>query len=386
MYKRNQVFAAACIGLFVFGMTLITLGSILPQLKTRFVADTLSSGTLAAVLPIGIMLGSLVFGPIVDRYGYKLLLIVSVLISAVALEGLALTKSSSILYVCIFFIGFGGGIINGGTSAVVADISSENKGANLSLLGVSFGAGALGMPLLLGLLSKHFLFTDILAVVSLFMLVPLIYFIFIQFPEPKQTQGFPLKQGIKLLKEGTLLLTGFFLFFQSGVESLINNWTTSFLEKKLAIDNEKALYALSFSLVGLTVARLLLGRLLRKISSFKIMMVSLVLIAVGNLILAGTNSYEMAFAALIVTGMGLAAGFPVILGYVGQLYPQLSGTAFSISLVIALIGNTLINYLFGYISSAYSITWLPYAMLVCVAGMMILMVIINKQLSRKIKL
>jgi hypothetical protein len=36
-------------------------------------------------------------------------------------------------------LGFGGGIINGSTNAVVADISSEDKGANLSLLGVFFG-------------------------------------------------------------------------------------------------------------------------------------------------------------------------------------------------------------------------------------------------------
>jgi len=103
MYKRSQVFAAACIGLFVFGMTLITLGSIIPQLKTRFIDGSLSTGTLTAVLPIGIALGSLVFGPIVDRYGYKLLLILSVLISALALGGLAITKSPGLLYGCIFF-------------------------------------------------------------------------------------------------------------------------------------------------------------------------------------------------------------------------------------------------------------------------------------------
>ena len=181
-------------------------------------------------------------------------------------------------------------------------------------------------------------------------------------------------------------LPGSFFFFQSGIESLINNWTTSFLEKKLAIDNEKALYALSFSLVGLTVARLLLGGLLKKMSSYVIMMLSLLLVAAANIIMAFTNSYEIAFASLILTGMGLAAGFPVILGYVAQLYPKLSGTAFSISLVIALIGNTLINYIFGYISSTYSITWLPYAMLVCVAGMMLTMVVIKNKLSSKIKI
>ncbi|HUM66188.1 MAG TPA: MFS transporter, partial [Chitinophagaceae bacterium] len=91
MYNRNKVFAAACMALFLFGMTLITLGSIMPSLKTDFETEGLNAGILVAVLPIGILLGSLVFGPVVDRYGYKLLLIISVLISAISLEGLAFT-------------------------------------------------------------------------------------------------------------------------------------------------------------------------------------------------------------------------------------------------------------------------------------------------------
>jgi MFS family permease len=283
MYKRSQVFISACIGLFLFGMTLITLGSILPSLTTKF--EGLSRSFLVAILPTGILLGSLVFGPIVDRYGYKLLLIVSVLISAVSLLGLAFTHSLPVLYSCIFFIGFGGGIINGGTSALVADISEENKGANLSLLGVFFGIGALGMPLLLGVLSKNFQFESILAGVGVFMCLTVLLFLFIVFPEPKQKQGFPLKQGLGLLKQPALLLCGLFLFFQSGVESLSNNWTTTYLQQKLEVTNEEALYVLSFSVLGLTIARLLLGALLKRVSSFAVMIASLGFVVLGNLML-----------------------------------------------------------------------------------------------------
>ena len=386
MYKRSQVFAAACIALFLFGMTLITLGSILPSLSIKFEALDLNKGILVSVLPIGILAGSLVFGPLVDRYGYKLLLIISVLISAVSLEGLAFTGSVSLLYVYIFLTGFGGGIINGGTSALVADISAENKGANLSLLGVFFGIGALGMPLLLGILSKYFQYTTILAAVGLFMLLPVIYFIFISFPAPKQAQGFPLKEGVKLLREPALLLTGFFLFFQSGVEALSNNWTTTYLQHKLKITNEDALYALSFSVVGLTVVRLILGSLLKKISSFIIMVASLLLVIAGNLILMNTGSYSIAFAALIITGSGLAAGFPVILGYVGQLYAQLSGTAFSIALVIALTGNTVISYFFGFIADKYSINYLPLLIIACIVCMLILLLLVKQKIAGKVKL
>lgn len=386
MYNRKKVFAAACMALFLFGMTLITLGSIMPSLTTKFETQGLSPGILVAVLPIGILLGSLVFGPIVDRYGYKLLLIVSVLISAISLEGLALTGSTILLYACIFLIGFGGGIINGGTSALVADISESNKGAALSLLGVFFGIGALGMPLLLGLLSQHYQYTTILSAVGLFMLLPVAYFIFTTFPNPKQAQGFPLTEGVKLVKQPVLLLTGFFLFFQSGVESLVNNWTTSYLQHDLGISNDKALYALSFSVVGLTVARLLLGSLLKNLSSFTVLLVSLILVATGGIVLYSTTSYSIAFAALILMGMGLAGGFPIILGYVGQLYANFSGTAFSIALVIALTGNTLINYSFGGIAKNYSISYLPLMITACIGCMIILLLIIRQKIAGRIKL
>ncbi|MBC7873313.1 MAG: MFS transporter [Ferruginibacter sp.] len=386
MYKKNQVFAAACIGLFLFGMTLITLGSILPLLRTQFEGRGLSAGIITSILPVGILAGSLIFGPIVDRYGYKSLLMISVFISAVALEGLAFTRSLTLLYTCIFLIGFGGGIINGGTSALVSDISTENKGASLSLLGVFFGLGALGMPLLLGILSKHFPYTTILSAVGFFMFLPLIYFFLVAFPAPKQAQGFPLKEGVKLLKEPVILLTGFCLFFQSGVESLVNNWTTTFLQHKGGITNEAALYALSFSLVGLTVARILLGALLKRISSFTILVVSLALIIAGSLLLLFTNSYNFAFSAVITIGVGLAAGFPVILGYVGQLFAHLSGTAFSIVFVIALTGNILLNYFFGVITENYSITHLPVLVMACVACMFVLLLLLKQKIAGKIKL
>jgi MFS family permease len=94
----------------------------------------------------------------------------------------------------------------------------------------------------------------------------------------------------------------------------------------------------------------------------------------------------MAFAAVITTGLGLAAGFPVILGYVGQLYASLSGTAFSIALVIALLGNTILNYLFGWIAREYSVTWLPAQIIVCALCMFILLLLINQRIKGKVKI
>jgi fucose permease len=89
----------------------------------------------------------------------------------------------------------------------------------------------------------------------------------------------------------------------------------------------------------------------------------------------------MAFTALIIIGAGFAAGFPVILGYIGGLYISLSGTAFSIALVIALIGNTLLNYLFGIIANRYSISSLPVLLLACIICMLALLIMIKQKIT-----
>ncbi len=386
MYKKNQVFAAACIGLLLFGMMLITLGSILPFLAAKFQLDEISSGKLVSILPIGIIMGSLVFGPVADRYGYKMLLIATTLLVVFAFEGLAFADSLFLLQCSILVIGFGGGIINGAANAVVADISSEDKGASLSLLGVFFGVGALGMPLLLSILSKQFEYTAILSSVGILMLLAVFYFVAIKFPVPKHAGGFPLKEGLRLLKQPALLLTAFFLFFQSGAEGLINNWTTTLLQTDLKFSEKDSLFALSCYLGGLTIARLLLGKLLKKISSFTIMIFSLSLTVAGSFLLLNSSSYGYVLASLIIIGAGFAASFPVILGYIGQLYSNLSGTAFSITFVISLTGNTLINYFFAVLSHTYGARQLPVLLLSVIACLFIIIFLIKQKISTKIKM
>ena len=141
MYKKNLVFAGACAGMLLFGVTLITLGSIATDLQARYLLDAISTGTLFSILPIGILAGSLIFGPVIDRFGYKLLLILACLGMFAGFQGIAFASSLSALKISIFVFGVGSGIIYGATNALVADISEKHRGANLSLLGVFFGLG-----------------------------------------------------------------------------------------------------------------------------------------------------------------------------------------------------------------------------------------------------
>ena len=379
MYKKKVVFWAACTGMLLFGICLITLGSVAADLREKLQLDELSSGTLFSILPLGIIAGSILFGPVVDKYGYKILLVISSVFMFAGFEGIAYTASADLLKIFILLIGIGGGAVNGATNALVSDISEKEKGANISLLGVFYGIGALGMPLILGLLKNRISFEVIVASVGILTWLAGIFFILVKFPPPKQTRGVPFTQSIKLVKDKVLILIAFFLFFQSGFEGIINNWTTTYLITRLSIEQSSALYALSSFVAGMAIMRLLIGSIFRPFSSKKLLIISFGLVLLGLILLKISLSFNISVVGLVILGAGLSGGFPIMLGFVGNLYSELSGTAFSLVFFIALIGNTLINFLMGLVAQNFGVDHLiTFALAEAVIMILLSVMIVNK--------
>ena len=379
MYKKKPVYRAACAGMLLFGICLITLGSVAADLRVKLQLDEISAGELFSILPLGILAGSLLFGPIADKFGYRVLLSVCCVFMFAGFEGIAFAPSTNLLRIFIFLFGIGGGAINGSTNALVADISEKDKGANLSLLGVFFGIGALGMPLISGILDRWFGFEEILASVGIMTLLAGVVFLTIRFPPPKQRQGFPLKQTVKLIKDKVLLLIAFFLFFQSGFEAIINNWTTTYLINQHSIQANNALFGLSSFVAGMIIMRLLYSSVFRSVSVRKLLISSFFMILLGLTLLKSADSLILSITGLVLTGAGLASGFPVMLGFAGDRYAEISGTAFSLVLSIALIGNTLINYLMGLIAQSFGIRHLiTFAFAETIIMIVLCVIVLNK--------
>ena len=368
MYKKLPVYISACLGMAFFGIAFLVMGSVLPAVTEKYSLDTVGASSLVTFLPIGVLLGSLIFGPIVDRFGYKNLLMISAFITALGLGGLSYFDDLNSLRISIFLIGFGGGILNGETNSLVADIYDDNeRSSKLSLLGVFYGIGALGVPLLLGALSKIYSYEIILRWTGIFIIICIVYFAAVRFPKPKHAQGFPIKKALSLIKEPLLLLLSMILFFQSGLEGLLNNWTTSYLTTTTSIPHSDIVFTLTFLILGITIARLFLAFMLKSAKPYSVLITGMILTLTGSLLLYYFQSFTMVSAGLFIIGCGMAGVFPIVMGFIGNFYKETTGTAISIALFIALSGNSLINYAMGYVSKNFGIKIFPILIILILA-------------------
>lgn len=347
MYNHRFVFWAACLGMLIFGITLTILGAVLPQLMTQYDVGKAQAGSLFTLMSFGLLLGSLFFGPIADRFGYKPVLIISTALIGIGLEGVAYAPVFALLYPAVAGFGIGGGMINGATNALVSDISEEARSSELAYLGIFFGIGAAGIPLIMGVLADLFPYDQITASVGGSLVLPLALYGLLTFPAPKHPQALPLRPAGTLITKKTLLLLGLVLFLESGMEITMGGWTNTFFHEEMGVPADQSAYFLALFWFGLMISRLILGSVLKRVDSSVVLQACMGLAFVASVLLLVAPTLYLAAGGIVLLGAGFAGVYPIILGYVGDIYTELSGTAFSITIAMGLIGGMLLPYATG---------------------------------------
>ncbi len=368
-FSVPAVFTAACAGMFFFGVAMLSLGPLLGQLNQ--LVD--GANRLPSTMSIGIFLGTVLFGPVVDRFGYKWLLVISSVIALAGLQGLAHFSTIGMLHVSIFCLGFGGGILNGETNALVSDIYDDSKrGGRLGLLGASYCVGALLWVLINYFISDYRIPLNAL---SILMGCFIVFFLAIPFPEKKITEKTePVSSMTGLLKSVPLLLFSFILFFESGLEGAQANFTITYFVGKSGLDVSAATLSMTWFTIGMLAGRLPLGKILEKLGPVKTLYLYMSLTLLGVLTMLLCNgSIAAAYISMAFVGFGVGATYPVVLNFIGGTYQKLSGTAMSLAIAIGLVGQYTFNFITGLAYDDGMYTFLPILLssaIVCIMGLL----------------
>lgn len=345
-YNTTKVFIAACAGMAFFGVTMLSLGPILGALSSIVDGAT----ALPSTMSIGIILGTILFGPIVDRCGYKWLTIIASALALLGVQGLAFFQTLPLLHISIACLGLGGGILNGLTNALVSDIYDDDKRAGrMGVLGAFYCIGALLWTLL-----NYFIadFHMPLYLTSVIMLGFIIYFCLIAFPTAKPQDANAdwidgVKQSVGLLKYPVLVLFAIVLFFQSGFEGASGSFSIEFFKNHLGISQSTATLAMTWFTIGMMAGRFPLGIITAKLHELKTLYLYLLIGLVGVLIFTFGQTAWLAYVAMTLIGFGVGATYPVVLNYIGGTFRNQSGTAISMAIFIALLGQYAFNAIVG---------------------------------------
>ena len=123
-----------------------------PSIASDFGADIAQVTLSLTSYFIGISLGQLVFGPIIDRYGRRKPLLLGLIIYIVASAGCALAPSVAVLVGLRFFLALGACVGMTGSRAIVRDLFSGSEIARmLSMLVMVFGVAPIVAPTIGGI-------------------------------------------------------------------------------------------------------------------------------------------------------------------------------------------------------------------------------------------
>lgn len=375
-YSVPKVFVAACAGIAIFGVIMLALGAIMNPLTLRIPQAV----TLPQFLSIGIIVGTIFFGPVVDKFGYKGLMIAASVLALGGLLGLANFGQMALLRVSMIVLGIGGGILNGATNALVSDIYEDPKrGKMMSIMSSFYCVGALCWTLSCSLIEDYVV---PLTVASILIVLFIVYFCCISFPKAKPQGQVAYTDSIRLLRYPVILLFSAVLFFQSGLEAISGNYTAKFLTDN-GLTNSAATLALTLLTVGMLIGRVGLSILMGRFKDLALLAGFLVVALFGaGMMYFADASVILPYLSTLLMGIGVSATFPVILARVGSAFSHMTGSAISIAMLLGLCGNYSLNFLAGKTFQVGYSNLFPIFLVLAVVAMLVVLPVATQTAQR----
>jgi len=360
---------AAILAIFVYGVIASMLGTIMPTF-TFLTAD--QKGTVAFAQAMGLVVASISVGPLIDSKGKKTALVLGLALIAAALFALPSASSYGLLIIFFLLLGVGGGIVVTAANALAGDVNEARRASMLNFLNLFFGLGGLATPFI----AANLLGGDAVRLCYLsaaLATIALIVQIVTRMPVPTGERGFKSAEVGRLLSRPVLYLLAFFLFLYVACEVGVWNWLSSYLISR-GIPQKNALNILSLGFaLGLLVGRVIVSRILIKVSSINVTLASSVLMAITTFLMLRTSDPKIAWVAVFCAGLAMAPVFPTTLAIVGDAFPVMTATAMGLVITCGWIGLAVSSPIIGSVATSST---LGNALLI-LPGFSVVMILVN---------
>lgn len=350
----------AAASFLAFGALLVLFGSNATEIIESLRLGYKEYGLVASMLSLGLGVGILSSGPLVDRLPRRPIFVAACALVIAATFSLGPKTLFHGLLAASFFIGLGAGFYETLLNAVIVEQSGVKASRRLLLIHSAATVGAALTPFLIGTLRKPldlewFDSFHAAGAMHLFLIlgVPLLSEkkLHDQPAENSQTHTKSPTHSIGPSKSGRRLLAAICLvtFAYVGTESAYTFFIADHARVNLGLEPARATRIVGFFWAGLLAGRLGIGLSSREPSALATSslalaasLLSVIFFAFGHL--EGFVPPEFAVA---LTGLLLGSVFPIMIGLAGTALPKSAGTAVGLAGGLGSLGGFLIPWWTG---------------------------------------
>lgn len=271
------------------------------------------TGGIVAVYSFTNMIGNVLGGHWIDRFGRKRMLFIGIVTVFIVLLLYPLAQNGIQLFFARFFHGLAGGILIPAAFAYIGDQSvGKTRGKTMAFTGASIGTAAIVGPAVGGVLAARASIESVfLLVAGLFFITALIVFFFVKESFVTTERGkFNFKEFIPLIKHPLIILSSLAAF-----ALMISNGTLAFalplnVEEMGRTTETTGILLSTFGIVALIVFLTPINTIYDSVSAVRLIIIGLSLIGVGMLILSLFTTFSTNLLAMVIYGLGFSFIFP----------------------------------------------------------------------------
>lgn len=340
---------AVILAIFVYGMIAATLGTILPNLSERFQLTPSQNGSIAFAQALGLILASLVVGPLLDAEGKKVGLVLGLALISIAISALPRSTGYKSVLLLLFVLGAGGGIVITGANALASEVGGAHRASVLNLVNLFFGLGGFVTPFIAAnLFPKNW--ARLCYAIAVFTWATLALEVATRMPGPTGSHSFIAADLGQVLGRPSVLLLGLLLFLYVSCEVGVWNWLPRHLIAQ-GIPESRALNILSVGFaLGLLAGRFLASSVLLRVSAITVILTASVAMAVTTFLMLKTRRPIVALVLVGLAGLSMGPVFPTALAIVGNVSTRMSSTAIGFAITCGWIGLAVSSRIIGAIA------------------------------------
>ncbi len=339
------------------------LGAGWPVMHDSFQVPISYMGIVSMVIAGGTIVSSLLSDKLTRKFGTRIVTVISVFLTAVALLGFSVSTEFWMLIVFGIPYGLGAGAID---AALNNYIALHYSSKHMSWLHCFWGVGTIISPFVMSYALMTSVWNNGYRIVSLIQ-IGIGILLLLTLPvwkanKSKEVSDSSVKSvgliGALKIKGVPSLLLGFFAY--CAAEATAMGWASTYFVEVKGISSERAAAFASLFFIGLTLGRFLGGFIMDRIGDRKMILFGAGILVCGIIcLLIPINNEMLSLIGFIIIGLGCAPIYPCIIHSTPNNFgAENSGAIIGIQMASAYTGSTFIPPLFGFLGR-----WLGYGIM-----------------------